>query len=273
MTYQEEGQARLRRLRSKQAIILAMQGRWREAVEANQSLIESFPSDVDAYNRLGRAYMELGEHSRARETYSRAIELDPYNTIAEKNLRRLSHLGGVMIGSEGDAEEVDPRHFIEETGKAGVVNLHHLAPPEVLARMVAGDKVYLKISGANLVVEDGRGEYIGQVEPKHAQRLIKLMGGENKYTAAIISSKEDMVTVIIREVYQDPSQSGRLSFPPRDFETIRSYIGDRMLRRELESEEESAEGPGYTIIGDDGEVVLEEIPGVDDVDDKAESEE
>jgi len=136
--------------------------------------------------------------------------------------------------------------------------------------MVAGDKVYLKVDGANLVVEDGRGEYIGQVEPKHAQRLAKLMEGGNKYTAAIISSKEDMVTVIIREVYQDPSQSGQLSFPPRDFETIRSYIGDRMLRRELESEEESAEGPGYTIIGDDGEVVLEEIP---EVNDKADNEE
>ena len=92
MVYQEEEQVRLRRQRSKQAIALALQGQWREAVEVNKSLTESFPNDVDAYNRLGRAYMELGEYSQAREAYSRAIELDPYNTIARKNLHRLAYL-------------------------------------------------------------------------------------------------------------------------------------------------------------------------------------
>ena len=60
MAYQEERQLRLRRLHSKQAITLAMQGRWQEAVAANRRIIETFPDDVDAYNRLGRAYIELG---------------------------------------------------------------------------------------------------------------------------------------------------------------------------------------------------------------------
>jgi len=273
MTYQEEGQARLRRLRSKQAIVLAMEGRWREAVAANQSLIESFPNDVDAYNRLGRAYMELGDYSRAREAYKQAIELDPYNTIAEKNLRRLAHLGEVSVGAEEDSGKVEPQDFIEEIGRAGVVSLQHLAPPGVLARMVAGDKVYLKIEGSNLIVENGRGEYLGQVEPKHAQRLIRLMEGGNRYTAAIISSTESMVTVIIREVYQDPSQAGQLSFPAKGIEGGRPYIGDRMLRRGLEHEEESEEESGYTILSEEGEVLLEELPDLEGKDESEESEE
>ena len=66
MAYHEEESTKLRRQTSKQAIALAMEGRWREAVTANQSLIDAFPSDVDAYNRLGRAYMELGEYAIAR---------------------------------------------------------------------------------------------------------------------------------------------------------------------------------------------------------------
>ena len=65
MTYQEEGQARLRRLRTKQAITLAMQGQWREAIAINKDIVEGFPNDIEAYNRLGRAYMELGEYSLA----------------------------------------------------------------------------------------------------------------------------------------------------------------------------------------------------------------
>ena len=190
MTYQEEEQVSLRRRGSKQAIALAMQGRWREAVAVNKSLIESFPNDVDACNRLGRAYMELGEYSRAREAYSRALEVDPYNTIAKKNLYRLSHLREGMVGSEDAFHKVEPQNFIEETGKAGVVNLYHLAPREMVVKVVAGDSVYLKVDGSSLIVQDGRGEYLGQVEPKHGQRLIKLMKGGNKYTATVISSTE-----------------------------------------------------------------------------------
>ena len=272
MLYQEEGQVRPRRQLTKEAIALAMQGRWREAIAANISIIGSFPNDVDAYNRLGRAYMELGDYSRAKEAYERAMELDPYNVIAKKNLHRLSRLGEAAVGLEGDSQKAEPQHFIEETGKAGVVDLYHLAPPEILARMVAGDKVYLRIDGTSLVVEDGRGEYLGQVDPKVGRQLIKLTKGGNKYTAAIISSTEDMMSIVIREVYQDPSQAGRLSFPAKGIEELRPYVGERILRRELEYEEELVEEPGYTIVSEEGtELLPEESPDIDE--DKASDEE
>jgi len=74
VTYREEEQVKLRRQTSKEAIALAMQGRWREALAANMSIIGDFPKDVDAHNRLGRAYMELGDYSQAREAYRRATE-------------------------------------------------------------------------------------------------------------------------------------------------------------------------------------------------------
>jgi len=254
MAYQEEEQVRLRRQRSKNAIALAMQGRWREAVAANQEIIESFPNDVDAYNRLGKAYIELGEYSLAKEAYTRAIELDPYNIIAQKNLRRLSYLGEAVVSPEADSDKAKPQHFIEETGKAGVVNLYHLTPREVLAKIVAGDRVYLRVNGSSLSVENSRGEYLGVVEPRHAQRLIKLMEGGNKYAAAIVSSAEDRVSVIIREVYQDPTQAGQLSFPPRGGEGLRPYLSDKVLRRELEYLE--ASGEEFPDI--EGEIVNEE---------------
>jgi tetratricopeptide (TPR) repeat protein len=249
MAYQEEEQVRLRRQRSKQAIALAMQGRWREAVAANQEIIASFPHDVDAYNRLGRAYIELGDYGQAKEAYQRAIEIDPYNVIAQKNLRRLPYLG--EAGSEADSDRAEPQHFIEETGKAGVVNLYRLAPPEVLARMAAGNKAYLRVDGSGLTVTNARGEYLGQVEPRHAQRLIKLMEGGNQYAAAIVSTAEERVLVIIREAYQDPSQAGQLSFPPRSGESLRPYLSDKMLRRELEHIETEAEGSAETESGGD----------------------
>ncbi len=241
MTYDEESQIRLRRQRTKQAINLAMQGRWREAIATNQEIIDSFPNDVEAYNRLGRAHIELGMYSQAKEAYSRAMELDPYNTIAKKNLQRLSHLGETLVGSEGDSHKAEPHHFIEEVGKAGVVELYRLAPKEILARMAAGDKVNLRIDGANLVVRNNRSEELGQVDPRHAQRLVRLMEGGNEYTAAIVSSAEDRVTIIIREIYQDPSQAGQLSFPPKGLRGFRPHVGEKIPRGEAGYEEAFAE--------------------------------
>ena len=262
MSYQEEGQVRLKRLRAKQAIALAMESRWREAIAINKSIIEDFPNDVDAYNRLGRAYMELGEYAQSREAYGRALELDPYNAIAQKNLRRLSLLAKSPVSLEGDADTVRPHNFIEETGKAGVVSLYRLAPEEILARVVAGDRVHLKVSNSSLIVENSGGQYLGEVEPKHGQRLAKLIKGGNKYSAAIVSSTEDKLTVIIGEVYQHPSQAGRLSFPPRSVGGPQPYASDRMLRRGLGYEEELLEGSGYTIVGgeEDRELLPEEPP-------------
>jgi len=264
MSYREVEQIVLKRQRSKQAIALAMEGRWREAIAANKEMIESFPNDVEAYNRLGKAYMELGEYSEARDAYKKALELDSYNAVAMKNLRRLSHLGEEVGGTKNDYDKAGPEHFIEEVGKAGVVNLYHLGPPETLARMATGDKAYLKIDSPNLIVENGRGEYLGQVELRHAQRLIRLMEGGNKYTAAIVSSTEDKMTVIIREVYRHPSQMGRPSFPARGGEGLRTYISDRILRRGLEHEEELLEEPGFTVVGgEEAESLPEELFAVD----------
>ncbi len=266
MTYQEERLARLKRQSGEQAIALAVRGHWQEAVVANKLIIENFPRDAEAHNRLGRAYMELGELTRSREAYQRTMELDPFNAIAKKNLQRLDYLGEEKaVGDEGGTRKVEPQQFIEEIGKAGVVDLYHPAPTELWARMVAGDEVYLKIAGTRLTVEDSRGEYLGQVDPKHEQRLVRLMEGGNKYSAAVVSSAGETMTVIIREMYQDPSQARRLSFPPKETEEAKPYVGERVFKLESEHEEIMPEGFGYTIVDRGGVVVTPEEPsGISD---------
>jgi len=133
----------------------------------------------------------------------------------------------------------------------------------VLAEVDAGDKVDLKIADSNLIVENSRQEYLGQVGPKHSQRLIQLMRGDNRYSATVISSSEDNLAVIIREVYQHPSQAGQLSFPSRGFDSLRPYVSDRILRRQLDYEGEAVEEPGYTIVGGDEVELLPAEPTED----------
>lgn len=267
----EDEQVRTRRRIIKQAIDLAMQGKWREAVEANKSLIDDYAADeVDAYNRLGRAYMEVGDYEQARQSYAKALELDQYNVIARKNLNRLQRLGGTAVAVAEPSNRVEPSSFLEETGKAGVVTLYHLGAEPVVASLVAGAKVLLKVEGKKLVVQNHRGEYIGLVEPRLTYRLIRLTNGGNRYSANIISN-EGTVTVMIRETYQDPAQTRLVSFPPRGFERVRPYVSDRVFRRQLEADEENGDESVYSDRG--GEEDLDRLPGgAIDFDDKSENE-
>lgn len=253
MSYQEEELTTQRRHSSRHAINLAMEGRWREAVSVNQTIIESFPNDIEAHNRLGRAYMELGQYQRARQAYNRTIELDPYNTIAEKNLHRLDALGEEAAATEDASPPVEPRVFIEEIGKAGVVNLDHLASKETLVKVDAGDKLSIRVDGSSLSVENSRGSYLGRVETAHSRRLVKLINGGNEYSVTVIGASENRLVVIIRETFQHPSQSGRLSFPARGSLSLRPYTDEQVSGQEAEYKETIAEGDSYNIDEDEEE--------------------
>ena len=261
MVREDEKQLRYKQQRSKEAIEMAMQANWHEAVEINKEIIEVFPQDVDTYNRLGRAYMELGQYPLSREAYQRAAKLDPYNAIASRHLRRLHDLkdSGQF---EIETDKVEPQRFIEEIGKTGVVTLEDLAPKEKRASTVAGDKAVLKINGSYLVAESSRGEYLGRVESKHAPRLIRLMLGGNQYSAVVVKSTAEGMTVMVREIFQDPSQVGKLSFPPKGMEEFRAYGSDKLTKIEGDEEDDD---PGYTIIGgDEVEVLAEEADELED---------
>lgn len=240
---------------AKEAIALAMQGRWQEAVAANRAILKLSSENVEAYNRLGRALMEIGEYAAAREAYGHALELDPYNNIAKKNLDRLSYLG--ELAPKGDHHKVVVDIFIEETGKARVVSLVHLAPKDVVARTAPGEEVSLQVEGQRLLVRNGHGEYLGEVEAKYGLRLAKLIKGGNRYIAAINSLGESEVKVIIREIYQHPSQAGRLSFPLKDREGFRPYVRESLLRRRAEEEELAEEIDEVEEAGREGFIVAD----------------
>jgi tetratricopeptide (TPR) repeat protein len=238
--YQTEERARLRRQKADVAIQLALQSRWEEAATVNRGILSLYPSDVDACNRLGKALAELGRYQEAREAYSKALELDSTNSIARKNLTRLAAVGESAPAPAEPKQQADPQLFIEETGKTGMTILHR-ANQEVLARMTAGDRLTLRTEGNVLVVENTRGEYVGDVEPKLGLRLLKLMQGGNEYAAALTSLANATGRVIIKETYQHPSQAGRPSFPSTGPEVVRPYIKESILKYGGEDDEEVAE--------------------------------
>ena len=236
-----------RRQIAEQAIALALQGRWDDAVQINRRLLTYYPNEADAHNRLGKALTELGHYGEARDAYTQALQADPGNAIARRNQERLQMLAerqisGVTTGNKG--EKLDPRLFVEEPGKTAVTALQHLAPPESLARLNAGDIVRFRAAGRSLLVETAAGEKVGEVEAKLAQRLIHFIQVGNQYVAAVKSLDGREVRVFIRETVQHPSLVGRATFPTRSESGHRGYTRDSLFRYDLEDDDEYDENEG-----------------------------
>ncbi len=239
MVYQTDELARLRRQRSEQAIKAAMQSRWEEAVQLNQQIIEMTQGrDGDAFNRLGRALMAIGRYRDAREAYGRALQIDPTNQIARKNYASLEQKAQEEAPAPAAPRDyVDPRLFVEETGKTGVTAL--VRPQrEALSHMTPGERIVLRRDGNQLFADNAAGDLLGQVEPRLALRLLRFMDGGNQYAAAISSLTADGARIIIKETYQHPSQAGRPSFPPAGADgSPRPYTREGLVRYDDEDEE------------------------------------
>jgi tetratricopeptide (TPR) repeat protein len=265
-----EEKARLKKQWTDLAIKQAQTSQWDEAVLTNKNILQMFPGETEAYNRLGKAYSELGQYTNAREAYSQTLIYNPKNTIAKKNLDRLALLqeNSPQIVHLGTGR-IDPQLFIEETGKTGVTELLNLSPKATLARVAVGDKVHLRVIGHTVLVRNGADEDLGQIEPRLANRLINFMEGGNRYAAAILAMEHGQVRLIIREEYQHPTMFGKVSFPSQGGgDTIRAYIKDSMVRRDHDDDDDLSGDDEYY----DGNDESDEMNEVD-FDDSGETEE
>ena len=257
-TQSAEEKAQLKKQWTDLAIQQALSSQWEEAVITNKNILNLFPAEPDAYNRLGKALSELGQYTEAHQAYSQTLKYSPNNTIAKKNLDRLSLLQEEPVQIHTGAERIDPRLFIEETGKTGMTELISIAPTSVLAKVGVGDKVQLHVSGHTLLVRNAAGDDIGQIEPRLANRLINFMEGGNRYAAAILAMENGQVRLIIREEYQHPGMFGKVSFPSQGGgDTIRAYIKDSILRYDREDEEDLSNEDEYYDGGDEPEEMTE----------------
>jgi tetratricopeptide (TPR) repeat protein len=261
--FQSEDRLRLKRLRSEKAIQLAMQNRWDEAADLNRQILELFPNDVDTLNRLGKALLELGRYSESLEAYQQASRLDPSSTIAQKNIQRLSKLVDEQAPAP-PSTPLDPRLFIEESGRTTVTGLLDLGPPEVLAKLTAGDQLTLEPVGSTVKVLDLSGAPVGQLEPKLAQRVIRLLDMGNRYSAAVTSVDDHSIRVILRETHREPAMGNRPSFPSTTTELGRAYTRD-ILRYDIEDDDDEADEAEPEETRSELDMGSEE-PNVDEVD-------
>jgi len=227
-----------------QATAAALDSDWARAVELNSKIIEAAPDDVEARNRFGRALLEQGKLEEAKASFAEVLKTEPYNSIALRNQARVVALIEHKSKPNVTTSKTQPRLFIEDMGKTGILRLMNPAPAHVLAKYSPGAECELREQEGLLAVHARDGELLGFLEPKVGRRLIDLLRTGNQYVAAFVSNDPLTARVAIREIFQSPENASRIAFPGhhRPAETKeRAYVRGTFFRYGGDADEDEAE--------------------------------
>lgn len=251
-----------------QAVAAALDADWPRAVELNGKILEAAPDDVEARNRLGRALVEQSRLEEAKAAFAEVLKAEPYNAIAIRGVHRVTTLLEHKTKAVTTGTKTQPRLFIEDMGKTGILRLINPAPAHILSRYSPGAECALREQEGLLAVHASDGALLGFLEPKVGRRLIDLIRTGNQYVVALVSNDTQNARVAIREVFQSADNASRISFPGhhRPAETKeRAYIKGNFFRFGAEADDESELGEA----GEDeeaatGEELLEEAEAVEE---------
>lgn len=224
---------RSRKQRTEAAIAFALARRWEEAAAENRSLLDEFPDDIEAANRLGKALTELGDFDGAAEAYQQTLAVDATNVIAKRNLQRIEEMKAqapakgkraasgaarkstkaTAAGGAPPPAAVRPHSLIEESGRSAEFTLLE-SDAKALRGVAAGDPAELAATPQGTSVRSTGGQILGHIEPRAGLRLRRLMQGGNQYAVVIRRIADGEATIYIRETHRTPEQQDEPSFLP-----------------------------------------------------------
>lgn len=211
---------------AQKAVNLALSGNWKEAIEVNQEILKENPDDVDALNRLARAFAETGDPDRAVEATQKVLDIDPLNPIAGRCILKWKN------GKPDENHKAAPlssESFLEESGKTKMVTLLNPGDQSVLMSLSSGDEVELTAHSHKVSVIDTAGKYIGCLSDDLAARMRNLLKLGNKYQVLVTKVDSKDVSVLIRET---ENKSGNASFTPEKIDYV-TFTPPELVHRDV----------------------------------------
>lgn len=198
---------------TQQAIAAALIQDWDQAVVYNEQIIKASPENIEALNRLGHAYMELGKAEAAKKYFTKVLKLDPYNQIAQKNLLIIS---SKKICKDDARKPLNPNLFLEDPGKTKTTSLVEIAGKEIVLSLSIGDEIEIVPKKRTIVATTKKDVYLGKLADDLSLRLISFLKGGNKYEVNIKSVEPGEIKIFIREIFRSKKFVNLSSFPPQE---------------------------------------------------------
>lgn len=213
------------------AIQQALAGNWKEAIKVNKSILKDDKTDVDALNRIARAYAEEGDLSKAKTHAKKVLKIDKNNSIAQKALSKWNLI------KKNDTYKSGPTQaqvFLEEPGKTKIVNLINIGDVKLLSSLDAGDCLKMKSHGHKISICSNDNKYVGRLPDDLSSRLKTLLKHGYEYKVYIKTSNKDEVKVFIREAVRGQKTKDIPSFTSDKIEYI-SFTPPELVHKKSDS--------------------------------------
>lgn len=204
-----------------QAISAALKCDWNLAIEINKTILAEDPNDVDALNRIARAYYESGDTKRAKKESLKALEVEPTNKIAQKAVEKYSKSKSGLVGSSD--QNIDASDYIEETGTTKQVSLINKCSTDTISTLDSGDEVLLSTHAHRVTITTLKNKYIGKLPDDLSARLRTLTKNGYKYKVIIKSADSECIKVLIKEIERGKGFENKQSFPRESSESISEF--------------------------------------------------
>ncbi len=193
------------------AVKLSLEFNWKEAIKINSQILKELGPDIDALNRLAKAYFELGDVKKAIQTSKEVLKIDPINNIAKNSLDK--YKSGVKKNTDNQNLQKNTfLDFIEIPGKTKLVTLINLGSENVCLYLNIGDKVLLVPHAHKVSVTTTNGKYIGKLTDDVSAQIRNHIKNGKKYNAVIKYANKKCVKIFI--------ESATLAFPKSQSESI-----------------------------------------------------
>ncbi len=206
------------------AINSALSSDWKNAIAANQKMLSENKEDINSLSRLAHAYVQTGKIDEAKKLYKKILSLDKYNTIAAKNLEKLSGIPKHIKTHirPKTTTVVSPGQFIEEPGKTKTVSLINVAPAGILSHLNSGENVFFYTKKHSIDVRSDAQIYLGAMPDDLAYRLLRFMKAGYEYKVFVKNATKNSVTIFIRETKRAKRFKSQPSF-------MNSSLGTRIF--------------------------------------------
>ncbi|MDG1990101.1 MAG: tetratricopeptide repeat protein [Dehalococcoidia bacterium] len=244
---------------------LALKGEWKKAITANKQILSINKADVPALNRIGKAQLELGKLKDSKNSYTKALQIDPLNTIARRNLKELEQMkdAKTLQGKKqntSNLEKLVRNEILIQTASRSAEFIIDKPNSRAIKNLVPGTELAIIVSTNGIEITNTRKVSLGTIEPRSSIRLKTCIDAGSKFEVIFKDNFEDTGIIQILEIHRDPSVVLETPFIHSIVESERSKIlADVMLYSEDENAELGLEDDWATIdMSDDDEKVEEE---------------
>lgn len=244
---------------------------WEDAIELNKKIIKIDKENLSAYLRNGFAYLQLNNTEQAKKYYRKVLKIQPKNQVAIENLERIKILESKKDRKNGvEKINIKPNLYIEIPGKTKTVTLVNNGQKNVLAKLMVGQEVIIKIKKRKVEVRTQANEFIGNMPDDLSRRLIFFIKAKSKYLTYIKEASLTRVVVFIKEEMKGKTITNYISFPFNVQKSISRQQDDE--KEESSEDNEDVEDSWEKLTGEITEEEKESIIGIQ-TDDSDEEEE